>query len=159
MIWLILILSLGKGDKVPPFTGTTVNGEEFVLDSLKGTPVVILDFWALFCKPCIKQMEKMKGMPEKYKGKLVYIAINEDGPMSQRRVKSFVKTKKFDFTILIDPDRSIGNEYNVSSLPTTIILDDSLRVRDIHIGFKPGDEKWLEEKIKEYLGVPEEDKE
>jgi len=159
MIWVVLILSIGKGDKVPSFTGTTIDGDVFVLDSLKGTPLIILDFWALFCKPCIKQMDKMNVIQEKYNDKLAYVAINEDGPMSQRRVKSFVKAKKFVFTILLDPDRSIGSEYSVSSLPTTILLNDSLEVLEIHIGFKPGDEKWLENRIKEHLGCSEESKE
>jgi len=154
MIQLIMILSLSNNlVKAPSFTAYNIKGEKFYLDSLnlQHKDLIIVDFWALFCRPCIKQMEKANKFIDKYGEKVTYIAINEDGPMSQKRVRIFIKAKKFKFPVLLDLDGKIGREYGVTSLPTTFILDDSLRILKVHYGFKTGDKKWFENTIEKYL--------
>lgn len=152
MIFLLLLLSSTPDlEKAPAFTAEKMNGEEFVLDSLKGEGLVILDFWAVLCKPCVRQLEAVNEMIDEFEDTLHYLAINEDNPMFQSRAKNFVKAKKFKFTVLFDKDGEIGRDYSVSDFPTTFFLDDSLNILEIHQGFNVGDEQWLKETIEEYL--------
>jgi len=157
MIWVILLLNTTTGlAKAPSFAAFDLDGEEVILDSLKEKDLIILDFWAVSCIPCVRQLEKAIELVEKYKDRLWYIAINEDPPMFQKRAKNFAKAKGFEFIVILDEDGGIMEEYGVTSLPTTFFLDDSIRIIEVHQGFKVGDREWFEEVVEKYLGVKEE---
>ena len=157
MIWLILLLNNStEFKKAPSFETFDLEGEKIILDSLKGRNLIILDFWSVACIPCVRQLEKAKELVDKYENRLWYVAINEDPPMFQNRAKNFAKAKEFKFTIVLDKDGTIMQDYGVTSLPTTFILNDSIQVIEVHQGFKVGDEVWFEETIEKYLGEGEE---
>jgi len=157
MILIILLLNTTAGlAKAPSFEAFDLDGEEVILDSLNQKDLIILDFWAVSCIPCVRQLEKAIELVEKYKDRLWYIAINEDPPMFQNRAKNFAKAKGFEFIVILDEDGGIMEEYGVTSLPTTFFLDDSLRIIEVHQGFKVGDREWFEEVVEKYLGVKEE---
>ena len=156
MIWLILILNISSDmEKAPTFESYDLEGELVILDSLNKKKLLIIDFWSTICEPCVRQLDKAKELIEAYGDSLYYIAINEDPPMFQNRAKNFARSKDFKFIIILDEDGSIMENYGVTTLPTTYFLDDSLRILEIHQGFKVGDEEWFQETIKKYLGIKE----
>lgn len=156
MIWLILILNISSDlEKAPTFESYDLEGELVILDSLNKKKLLIIDFWSTICEPCVRQLDKAKELIEAYKDSLFYIAINEDPPMFQNRAKNFARSKDFKFMIILDEDGSIMEDYGVTTLPTTYFLDDSLRIIEIHQGFKVGDEEWFQETIEKYLGIKE----
>ena len=67
--------------------------------------VVVVSFWATWCKPCLMELKFLNKLAEKNKDKLVVLAISIDGPQTQARVNQ--KTRRFkNITILLDPFNS-----------------------------------------------------
>lgn len=156
MLMLILIFNTSTElEKAPSFKAFDLEGEEVILDSLMQKDLIILDFWSVVCIPCVRQLENSVELVEKYEDRLWYVAINDDPPMFQNRAKNFTKAKGFKFIVVLDEDGSIMQDYGVTSLPTTFFLNDSLRIIEVHQGFKVGDEEWFIETVEKHLGIEE----
>jgi thiol-disulfide isomerase/thioredoxin len=126
------------------FTAGDLDGNKVQLKKLLESGPVLLDFWALWCVPCLKELPKIQEIRSRYKNRgLAVIAINEDSPSDQSKVKPFVKQKRFDFVVVIDEDKDIWNGFKLATMPTTILLDGQGNVIYSHTGYKPGDEAEL----------------
>ena len=118
------------------------------LNDFLGKGPVILDFWATWCKPCVKSLPKMQKLYEKYeKQGLIILAINEDGPQSIAKVEPFVNSLGLTFPVLLDNNRDLVRRFQVSGLPTTIIFDKNKKIIHTIRGYRPGDEEKLEQRI------------
>jgi peroxiredoxin len=132
----------------PSFTLKDINNKEVVFDSLLGKGPVVLDFWAIWCKPCIKELDSWRELYKEYKERgLEIVAINQDDPRNEAKIKPFVKSRRWNFPVLLDPNRKVRRLYQVTAFPTTFILDSEGRIRYTHQGFKIGEESTLEEEI------------
>jgi peroxiredoxin len=141
----------------PSFTLKDINNKEVVFDSLLGKGPIVLDFWAIWCKPCIKELDSWREIYKEYKEKgLEIVAINQDDPRNEAKVKPFVKSRRWNFPVLMDPNRKARRLYQVTAFPTTFILDLEGRIRYTHQGFKIGEESTLEEEIISLLPPPPE---
>ena len=116
--------NLAEGKAAPDFTAKTVKGEEVKLSSLKGQ-VVLLDFWATWCAPCVAELPEMKKIYEKHNGKgLTIVGISADH--DEETLVNFVKENDVKWMQIYDADRkpaSPGTIYGVMSFPTTILID------------------------------------
>ena len=116
--------SLEEGKPAPDFTAKTVTGKEVKLSSLKGQ-VVLLDFWASWCGPCLAELPELKNIYEKHDGKgLTIIGISADH--DEQTLVNFVKENDIKWMQIYDADRkpgSPGTIYGVMSFPTTILID------------------------------------
>lgn len=120
------------GQPAPAFEGKLLDGSNFDLGSLKGR-VVVMDFWATWCPPCVVSIPSIQKMSEKYADQPVtVIGINQD-QQKTKTVQSFVDKKKITFAQVMD-DGSIGNSYHVTGIPTTVILDKEGVVQYVHVG-------------------------
>jgi peroxiredoxin len=126
------------------FTARDLDGNKVRLKKLLESGPVLLDFWALWCVPCLKELPKIQEIRTRYKNRgLTVIAVNGDSPSDQSKVKPFVKQKRFDFVVVIDEDKDIWNGFKLVTMPTTILLDRQGNVICSHTGYKPGDEAEL----------------
>ena len=105
-------------EKAPDFKLPDLKGRQVALsDMLKKGPVII-DFWATWCKPCIKSLPKLQKIYEKYQSQgLTIVGINEDGPRNRSKINPFIKSKKITFPILIDDNSDIMRKYRIAGLP------------------------------------------
>jgi peroxiredoxin len=134
----------GKSATAIDFTARDLDGNKVQLKKLLEGGPVLLDFWALWCVPCLKELPKIQEIRTRYKNRgLTVIAVNEDSPSDQSKVKPFVKQKRFDFVVVIDEDKDIWNGFKLVTMPTTILLDRQGKVIYSHTGYKPGDEAKL----------------
>ena len=141
-----------KKDKAPDFTIRDISGKRIQLSKLIKNGPVIIDFWALWCVPCRKELPHLQDLYKKYKDKgLTVLAINEDDPSSEAKVKPFVKGKRFTFKTAIDKDKELWRKFKIASLPTLFLIDKQGNIVKIHTGYRPGDEKQLEIEIKQLL--------
>lgn len=147
---LFLLYSSGFSQDSPKaqtaidFTARDLNGNKVQLKKLLESGPVLIDFWALWCVPCLKELPKLQEMRERYKSRgLTIAAINEDSPSDQSKVKPFVKQKRFDFVVVIDEDKDLWNYFKVVTMPTTLLVDQQGNIVYSHSGYKPGDEKEL----------------
>jgi thiol-disulfide isomerase/thioredoxin len=128
-----------------------VNGKKFEIKKNLKPDGTIVTFWATWCMPCQKELPALQKLEEKYKDKdFQIIAISQDSPRSLARVKSFVRSHKYDFIFLLDPNGETSSRLMVNSIPFTMLLDGKGKTIYTHQGYKLGDEKELEEKLLEF---------
>jgi peroxiredoxin len=105
----------------PGFTLTTLDGMQVSLADYHGK-VVLLNYWATWCAPCLREMPGLQRLWERYNDKdLVVLAVSEDDG-KQQQVTDFVRKAKVRFPILMDRDFKIANRYVLPALPTSYLI-------------------------------------
>ncbi len=103
------------------FHGTDLKGEELSLKQYRGQ-VVLLDFWATWCGPCIAEMPKVKKTYEKYKDqKFQIIGISLD--RSIEPLQAYIEKEKLGWIHYWDNSGKVGNMYKVRAIPSTFLID------------------------------------
>lgn len=141
---LVIILSLAVlvagcggqksllGKPAPDFQFQVTEEQSFSLSDLKGGPV-LLNFWASYCSPCVKEMPYLQQVWEGWQGTgLVLLAINIGENPSE--VENFMQSRGLSFPVLLDSDGAIAYQYDVLSIPTTFFIDSEGIVQHIKIG-------------------------
>lgn len=101
--------------------------------------VVLLNFWASWCPPCLREMPSMERLRAKTKARgLVIVALNS--AETREDVNAYLSKMKLRFPILLDPDGSNTRRWNVFALPTTFLLDAEGRIRYVLTGPTEWDE-------------------
>jgi len=118
-----------KGNPIPPLLKLTdLNGKVHNLADYKGK-VVLVNFWASWCPPCVKEMPSMQRLKEKMAGKpFVILAVNMAEP--EQEVRDFLATKvKVDFPILMDRDGAALKAWKVFVFPTSFVVGTDGNIR------------------------------
>ena len=125
------------GQKAPNFQTQFLNEEEFKLSDQKGK-VVILDFWATWCGPCVRALPELQKATSSFnKNKVTLLAVNQGE--SKKVISKFLKKKQLKaLSVIMDETRKIGGDYKVKGIPKTVIIDQKGVVRHVHVGFSSG---------------------
>ncbi len=117
-------------------------GRNISLTHLRGK-VIILDFWAQWCGPCVTALPRLERIYRKYEHRgLEVLSINMDAVGD--RVKAGQVARKTTFPIVAD-DGLVSVSYRVESLPHMVVIDQTGRIRSVHRGFSSVGE--LEEQL------------
>lgn len=136
------------------FSSETLNNEEIQLSEVYANGPTLVNFWALWCKPCRAEMKHLEVIYNKYKDKgFTIIGINQDTPRSVAKVKSFVSSHNLSFPIVTDPSQEIFQQFNGQSIPLSVLFGKDGKVVYSHVGYLPGDEIKLEGEVKKILGI------
>jgi thiol-disulfide isomerase/thioredoxin len=119
------------------------------LSSLKGQ-VVLINFWATWCGPCRKEMPLLEQIQKKYTP-LGFTMLGVNVEEDTRLMDTFLKDVPVSFPILLDPSNGVSKLYNVSAMPSTVIVDRKGNVRFIHQGYAPGDESRYQDLIRQLI--------
>jgi peroxiredoxin len=138
----------GEDAAVSDFTLKTLKGESMSLhDELEGGPVLV-SFWATWCKPCKQEMPHLVDIYESYAERgLTVMAVSIDQPRSASQVRKYVNSEKFPFTVLLDPNKDAFRKLQGQSVPYVVLLDAAGDPAYVKSGYRPGDEKHLEEAV------------
>jgi len=156
-LFIFLITFLGKipakAQRAIDFTLKDLDGNPAKLSDYYNKNVILIDFWATWCVPCIKELPHFQKFYDRYKEKgLKILSISVDGPETVALVKTFVKRYKYSFPVLLDTESKVVALYNPRViLPYTILIDREGNINYVHQGYSPGDENFLEQKIIELL--------
>ena len=125
------------GQKAPNFQTQFLNEEEFKLSDQKGK-VVILDFWATWCGPCVRALPELQKATSSFnKNNVALLAVNQGE--SKKVISKFLKKKQLKaLSVIMDETRKIGGDYKVKGIPKTVIIDQKGVVRHVHVGFSSG---------------------
>ena len=146
------------GKKAFDFTLNDLENRRVTLQSLLNKGPIYIAFWATWCKPCIKELEIVTRIYKEYKDRgFLLVGINEDAGRSHSKVKSFIKSKGWDFPILMDNNEKVKRDYKAFGLPYSVIIDAKGNIIHTAYGFRPGDEAKIREIIEEYLLTGEPD--
>jgi len=127
------------------FTLKNLDGKEISLSDFKGK-VIMLDFWATWCPPCVKAVPELITLHEKYKAEgFEVIGISMDHSVGDAR--SFVKDKNVPYTVLMSSSK-VEKQYGVINIPVTFLIDRSGKVVKKHLGFAPGVGEQIEKEIR-----------
>ncbi len=127
-----------EGKPAPAFELEGLDGKKVKLEDLKGS-VVVLDFWATWCPPCVKGMPILDKVAKerKDKGLKVYaINVEED----KETIEAFMKERKLELSVLLDPEGETGKAYGASAIPETVIIGKDGTVKKVMVGLHPEEE-------------------
>ncbi len=96
-----------------------------VLNQKSESRPVILNFWASWCTPCIKEFKSLNKLKSKYKDKILIIGINNDDEDPLITIKKIEDKYNLLFSSMSDPDSEIASLLNLKHVPSTIVLKNS----------------------------------
>ena len=109
------------GYSAPDFELEDLAGDTVRLSDYRGK-VVVLNFWATWCVPCRLELPILEGLPDKYDANdLIVLAVNQGE--TQFEVAAFAEENELPFTVLLDPQMSVGMAYKARTIPTTFVVD------------------------------------
>jgi peroxiredoxin len=133
----------------PDFTLHSVGGSNLRLKEQRGQ-VVLLNFWATWCGPCREEMPHLNRLYEKYRASgFLLLGVNVDD--DARRAAGTSSKLGLQFPVLLDTDKKVSQLYQLSTMPSTVLIDRDGRVRYIHLGYKGGYEETYDKQIRELL--------
>ena len=122
-----------------PLIGTTpksfqvplLNGETFTLSQQRGK-VVVLDFWATWCGPCVRALPELIEVVESYStDDVALLALNQQE--GDETIKTFLKRRELELSVGKDKGQ-VANQFSMEALPLTILIDRSGKVAFVKVG-------------------------
>lgn len=121
------------GTQLEPYTATTkftlidTNDQSHSLSDYKGS-VVLVNFWASWCPPCIHEMPELKKLKQTLADKpFEILTLNVDE--KKYKVRKFARTIKLDLPVLLDTSSTTFNDWDVKTLPTSFLVDATGSIR------------------------------
>ena len=127
-----------SGGPAPAFTLASRAGQDVSLAQYRGQ-VVMINFWASWCGPCRQEMPLLESIYKKY-NKMGFTLIGVNVEPDSNAANDWLKATPVSFPILYDRDSKVSKLYDVSGMPSTVIIDRTGKLRVLHRGYKPGDE-------------------
>lgn len=140
------VLSSLIGQKAPAFEMPLLGGGAFDLSQHLGKRVIVLDFWATWCGPCIEAMPEVMAAVENFApSEVMLVALNQQE--ASRKVEKFLGAKGWnDLTVALD-DGKARAAYQITGIPSTVIIGKDGRVQMVHTGYHKGLEDDLKDDI------------
>jgi thiol-disulfide isomerase/thioredoxin len=136
MVYLSLTaVAAGAGELSPAAASAPVEldlpdleGRERSLGEFRGK-VVLVNFWAGWCTPCIEEMPSIQRLADTMRGK-PFAVVGVNAAEGRLRVKAMVQRLGIAFPVLLDQDSIVFNRWDATMLPTTYVLDDGVYLRN-----------------------------
>jgi thiol-disulfide isomerase/thioredoxin len=109
-----------------------LHGQWRTLAEFRGS-VVVINFWATWCEPCLEEMPSLQRLADRHTGKpLAIIGVNLGE--GEARIQGFVDRTGTAFPMLLDRDGDAKKAWHVNGVPTTFVIDPRGRVRYVLVG-------------------------
>ncbi len=142
-----------RGDPAPGFDLARLgSAESMALSDLRGQ-VVLVNFWATWCKPCEDEMPAMQRLYDAMAPRgfeLVAISVDDEPGL----VDAFVRRMGLGFPVLLDPDQAISRAYQTMGYPESFLVDREGTIVERYIGPKPWDQPGYVARVERLLAEP-----
>ncbi len=133
----------------PDFTLRTAEGRNLRLQEQRGQ-VVMVNFWATWCGPCRQEMPHLNRLYEKYRSSgFVLLGVNVDDDPA--KAAGTAAQLGVSFPVLFDAEKKVSRQYQLATMPSTLLIDRDGRVRHFHRGYREGFEATYEQQIRGLL--------
>ena len=138
---LIAEAQLQKSIPAPDFQAETLEGKKVSLSDYQGK-VLILDFWATWCGPCLAELPYFQELVNLYKNdpSVAFLTISQD--RSKDVIRKFLEQKGYTFPVIFDT--GIGQLFEVEGIPLLIVIDQAGKIRYRHFGFDPNNVDFIQ---------------
>jgi peroxiredoxin len=139
----------------PDFSLRDLQNQSQTLSQHRGK-VVLVNFWATWCQPCMVEMPHLEAMWKEFGPKgLVVLGISADAARDAGKVKPLITTKGVTYPVLLDPQTTVVSMYNPSkTMPFNVLVGRDGSIASVHSGYNPGDEVSLRKEIEALLAQP-----
>ena len=127
-----------------------LSGSSVLMGDVLKNDVVIVSFWATWCKPCQNELDALAEIEDTWADKIRVVAISIDDARSASKVRSTVKAKMWPYEVYTDENSTLAKSLNISSIPFVMIVADGKTVYS-HTGYTPGSERLLVDKALSFL--------
>ena len=147
--WLVSPV-LFANDIAPPFSGYDLNsGQELGLEDYRGK-VVLLDFWASWCAPCLASLPAYDALrTELGTDDFDVLSVNVDA--NPQDALDFLEKRPVSFAVIADPESEIGVPYKVRTLPRAFLLNQNGEIVMSFSSYKEEDKDTLRQQIIELI--------
>ncbi|WP_238475272.1 TlpA family protein disulfide reductase [Sphingomonas cavernae] len=112
----------GRGTPMPKDAFTAPDGSEVTLEKFRGKAVLV-NLWATWCGPCIKEMPALDALAKREEGRLKVLTISQDSKGKEVVAPWFEKNRFDKLEAYLDPENRLGLNYASGMLPTTVLYD------------------------------------
>jgi len=130
----------------PDFELPARDGQSVRLSDLRGQ-VVLINFWATWCGPCRKEMPLLEQLHQRYEP-LGFTLLGVNVEENPGDAEAFLEDVPVSFPVLFDPQNEVSRMYDVSAMPSTVIVDREGNVRYLHHGYQEGYENAYQDQIR-----------
>ena len=140
---------IAPGALAPDFTLRTLDGPNLRLQEQRGR-VVLVNFWATWCGPCRQEIPHLSKLYDKYRASgFVLLGVNVDD--DTKNAVELAAKLGLKFPVSLDNDKKVSRLYDLSAMPSTVLIDREGKVRFVHRGYKDGYENTYDQQIRGLL--------
>ena len=155
ILFVVLFFSqISVSQIIPSIDIKTLEGKTISTASFdnNGDPIII-SFWALWCKNCIKELEAISEIYEDWQDEtnVKLIAISIDDSRNTSKLKPFINSKGWEYEIYHDPNSDFKRALGINQIPHTFLLNGKNEIISEHVGYTDGQEEELYDKIKKLI--------
>ncbi|MDO9391718.1 MAG: TlpA disulfide reductase family protein [bacterium] len=133
----------------------TPGGQKVVLEKLLEQGPLVISFWATWCHPCQEELQHLQKYYQVYADSGIgFLAVSIDEARNRQKVSSLLAGKKITLPVALDPEQEAMKAFGLTDVPGLFLLDRQGNIIYRHLGYKPGDEKLLEEEIMKIIRRP-----
>lgn len=138
------------GQSAPPIDIEDLDGKMVSLASYLGKDVVVLDFWATWCGPCVAALPELAEVTKTFRDRgVVFYAVNIGE--EKQMVVDFLKEQSFDVPVLLDAKSTVAALYRASAIPQTVLIGKDGKVQVVHVGFGSDMKPLLTDELEQLL--------
>ena len=124
------------GRKLPSVVLQSLDGRQCDLAKHHEKDVIVLDFWATWCGPCIRGLPELARLSDEFKDQnVVFYAVNRGEQRDY--VSHFLYKRKLRLSVLLDPDETVTGALSVTGMPHTAVVDKSGTIVGVYCGLSP----------------------
>jgi peroxiredoxin len=135
------------GEEAPDFTAFNSKGEQVQLSNYRGKAVMI-NFWASWCTPCVREMPLVHELAQQNENSVETLFVNVGE--SKGTINEFMNSHQFDFPVIVDATGKVSKLYRITGMPATMVIDRAGQFSHILLGELTEDiplQQWLEESM------------